>query len=329
MAQLLTLESMDPDRDISIYINSPGRLVHRADGDLRHDAVRQAGHPDDLPGPGGLGGGRRCWRPARPGKRFALPNSRILIHQPSTEGGGQASDIEIQAREILRMRELLEEMLAKHTGRTLEQVAARHRARQDPDRRGGHGVRPRRPGAHHPGRLSDRPAGRLRPGRGATRPSEAAQARNSGADGPAGVPSRHVRPGHRRPVESESAEGEASAWHASVTAVTCSSAPSAERARSRSRSSSPAPASTSATSASTSATRSSRRSSPRAPTSSGTSCPSRARSTSSSTSTSSARTRPRRRSRSPSTTTTSGSRPARPASPAATTTSSWPSRTSC
>ena len=57
-----------------------------------------------------------------PGKRFALPNSRILIHQPSTEGGGQASDIEIQAREILRMRKQLEEMLAKHSNRTLEQV---------------------------------------------------------------------------------------------------------------------------------------------------------------------------------------------------------------
>jgi len=57
-----------------------------------------------------------------PGKRFALPNSRILIHQPYSEGGGQGSDIEIQANEILRMRALLEKMIADHTGRTIEQV---------------------------------------------------------------------------------------------------------------------------------------------------------------------------------------------------------------
>jgi ATP-dependent Clp protease protease subunit len=57
-----------------------------------------------------------------PGKRFALANSRILIHQPYTEGGGQASDVEIQAREILRMRRLLEELLSKHSNRTIEQV---------------------------------------------------------------------------------------------------------------------------------------------------------------------------------------------------------------
>jgi ATP-dependent Clp protease protease subunit len=57
-----------------------------------------------------------------PGKRFALANSRVLIHQPYTEGGGQASDVEIQAREVLRMRKLLEELIAKHSNRTVEQV---------------------------------------------------------------------------------------------------------------------------------------------------------------------------------------------------------------
>jgi ATP-dependent Clp protease protease subunit len=57
-----------------------------------------------------------------PGKRYALANSRILIHQPYTEGGGQASDVEIQAREILRMRAMLESMIAKHSGRTEDQV---------------------------------------------------------------------------------------------------------------------------------------------------------------------------------------------------------------
>ncbi|GAA3306580.1 hypothetical protein GCM10020219_003520 [Nonomuraea dietziae] len=57
-----------------------------------------------------------------PGKRFALPNARVLIHQPSTEGGGQGSDIEIQAREILRMRSLLEEIIAKHSGKPAAEV---------------------------------------------------------------------------------------------------------------------------------------------------------------------------------------------------------------
>jgi ATP-dependent Clp protease, protease subunit len=57
-----------------------------------------------------------------PGKRFALPHARILIHQPYTEGGGQGSDIEIQANEIIRMREEMEGILAKHTGRSIEQI---------------------------------------------------------------------------------------------------------------------------------------------------------------------------------------------------------------
>ena len=73
-----------------------------------------------------------------PGKRLALPNSRILIHQPYTEGGyGQASDIEIQANEILRMRELLEEMLADRHRQDRRGGQQRHRARQDPHRRAG------------------------------------------------------------------------------------------------------------------------------------------------------------------------------------------------
>jgi ATP-dependent Clp protease, protease subunit len=121
MAQLLTLEAMDPDRDIIIYINSPGGsftamtaiydTMRFVKPDVQTVCLGQAASAAAVI----LGSGTK-------GKRFALRNSRILIHQPYTEGGGQASDVEIQAREILRMRRLLEEMIAKHTGRTPEQV---------------------------------------------------------------------------------------------------------------------------------------------------------------------------------------------------------------
>ncbi len=121
MAQLLTLESMDPDRDISIYVNSPGgsftaltaiydtmRFVRP---DIQTTCLGQAASAAAV-----------ILAAGTPGKRYALANSRILIHQPYTEGGGQASDVEIQAREVLRMRKLLESMLAEHSNRTVEQV---------------------------------------------------------------------------------------------------------------------------------------------------------------------------------------------------------------
>jgi ATP-dependent Clp protease protease subunit len=123
MAQLLTLESADPDRDISIYINSPGGsftaltaiydTMQFVRPDIQTTCLGQAASAAAIVLAAGT-----------PGKRFALANSRILIHQPSTEGGGQASDVEIQAREVLRMRKLLEAMLAEHSNRTLEQVEA-------------------------------------------------------------------------------------------------------------------------------------------------------------------------------------------------------------
>jgi ATP-dependent Clp protease protease subunit len=122
MAQLLTLESMDSDRDIILYINSPGgsftalTAIYDTMQFVRPDVMTiclgQAASAAAII----LAGGAK-------GKRYALEHSRILIHQPSSEGGGQASDIEIQAREIMRMRELLESMLSKHTIRTPEQVA--------------------------------------------------------------------------------------------------------------------------------------------------------------------------------------------------------------
>ena len=122
MAQLLCLESMDSDRDIIMYINSPGgsyialTAIYDTMQFVRPDVMTiclgQAASAAAIL----LAGGAK-------GKRYALEHSRILIDQPSSEGGGQASDIEIQAREIMRMRELLESMLSKHTVRTPEEVA--------------------------------------------------------------------------------------------------------------------------------------------------------------------------------------------------------------
>ena len=121
MAQLLTLESLDPDRDIVMYINSPGGSFTALTAiydtmkfvrpDIQTTCLGQAASAAAI-----------ILAAGTPGKRFALQNSRILIHQPSTEGGGQASDVEIQAREVMRMRSLLEQMLADHSNRTLEQV---------------------------------------------------------------------------------------------------------------------------------------------------------------------------------------------------------------
>jgi ATP-dependent Clp protease protease subunit len=121
MAQLLTLESMDPDRDIMMYINSPGgsftalTAIYDTMQFVRPDVMTiclgQAASAAAVL----LAGGTK-------GKRFALEHSRILIHQPYSEGGGQGSDIEIQAKEVLRMRELLEIMLSKHTTKSKEEV---------------------------------------------------------------------------------------------------------------------------------------------------------------------------------------------------------------
>jgi ATP-dependent Clp protease protease subunit len=123
MAQLLCLQQMDAERDIEIYINSPGGsftaltaiydTMRYIKPDVRTVCLGQAASAAAVI----LAAGTK-------GKRLALPNSRILIHQPATEGGyGQSSDIEIQAREILRIRSLMEQMLAEDTGRTEEEVS--------------------------------------------------------------------------------------------------------------------------------------------------------------------------------------------------------------
>ena len=122
MAQLLVLESQDPDRDITMYINSPGGsftalmaiydTMRYVRPDVQTVCLGQAASAAAV-----------LLAAGAPGKRAALPNSRVLIHQPRTQGTqGQVSDLEIEANEIERMRRLMEETLAEHTGKTAEQV---------------------------------------------------------------------------------------------------------------------------------------------------------------------------------------------------------------
>lgn len=127
IAQLLFLESDDPERDVHVYINSPGGSVTA--GLAIYDTMQYirprcsticVGQAASM-GAVLLAGGH-------PGMRFALPNSRVLIHQPLGGAQGQASDIDIQAREILRLREKLNEILVTHTGRDFDQI------RRDTDR---------------------------------------------------------------------------------------------------------------------------------------------------------------------------------------------------
>jgi len=122
VAQLLFLESENPDKDIHLYINSPGGVVTAGlsiydtmqfiKPDVSTICVGQAASMGSLL----LAGGTK-------GKRFCLPHSRIMIHQPSGGFQGQASDIDIQAREVLKLREQLNRILAKHTGQSLETIA--------------------------------------------------------------------------------------------------------------------------------------------------------------------------------------------------------------
>ena len=123
VAQMIHLESEDPDKDINIYINSPGGQVYAGlaiydtmqfiKPDVQTYCIGQAASFAAML----LAAGAK-------GKRFSLPNSRVLIHQPWLSGlGGQASDIDIHAREILRMRERLNEIMAHHTGQSISRIA--------------------------------------------------------------------------------------------------------------------------------------------------------------------------------------------------------------
>jgi ATP-dependent Clp protease, protease subunit len=122
MAQLLHLESEDPDKDIALYINSPGGSITALFAiydtmefirpDVSTICMGQAASAAAV-----------LLAAGTPGKRLALPHSRILLHQPSGGAEGQSVDIEIQAKEILRMRDLLNEILGEKTGKTAEQIA--------------------------------------------------------------------------------------------------------------------------------------------------------------------------------------------------------------
>ena len=122
MAQLLHLESEDPDKDINLYINSPG-------GDISSLFAIYDTMQFIKPDIGTVCMGQAASAAAvllaagSKGKRYALPHSRILIHQPYGQGAGQAADIEIAAKEILKMRDLLNTVLAHHTGQPVEKVA--------------------------------------------------------------------------------------------------------------------------------------------------------------------------------------------------------------
>jgi len=123
MAQLLHLESEDPEKDINLYINSPGGIVtstlaiydtiQYVKADVSTICIGQA-----------ASGAAILLAAGAKGKRFALPYSRVLLHQPAGGTQGQAVDIDIHAKEILRLRELLDEILSKHTGQPIEKISA-------------------------------------------------------------------------------------------------------------------------------------------------------------------------------------------------------------
>jgi len=121
IAQFLFLESEDPDKDINFYINSPGGIV--TSGLAVYDTMQYI-KPDVTTVCIGQAAsmGALLLTAGATGKRYSLPNSRILIHQPMGGFQGQASDIEIQAKEILRMKETLNGILVKHTGKSLKQI---------------------------------------------------------------------------------------------------------------------------------------------------------------------------------------------------------------
>jgi ATP-dependent Clp protease protease subunit len=121
VAQLIYLESEDPEKDISVYINSPGGVIYS--GLAIYDAMQYIKPEVSTICVGfaaSMGALLLC--AGAKGKRYALPNSRVMIHQPLGGAEGQAADIEIQAREILRLREVTNHILSHHTGKPLEKI---------------------------------------------------------------------------------------------------------------------------------------------------------------------------------------------------------------
>ncbi len=124
IAQMLFLQADDPDKDIYLYVNSPGGSVYA--GLAIYDTIQYLSTPVNTMCMGlAASMGSLLLATGTPGKRSALPNSRIMIHQPSSGGGigGTAADIEIQAKEILYARQRLNEILAKHTGQSVERIS--------------------------------------------------------------------------------------------------------------------------------------------------------------------------------------------------------------
>jgi ATP-dependent Clp protease protease subunit len=123
-AQLLFLESENPAKDIAFYINSPGGVV--TSGLAIYDTMQYIRCPVSTVCIGQAASmGSLLLTAGAAGKRFALPNARIMVHQPSGGAQGQATDIEIQAREILRIRQRLNEIYVRHTGQTLERIESK------------------------------------------------------------------------------------------------------------------------------------------------------------------------------------------------------------
>ena len=148
VAQMLHLESQDPDKDISLYINSPGGSIYA--GLAIYDTMNFI-KPDVATMCVGIAMsmGSLLLAGGAKGKRMSLPNSRILIHQPSAGFEGQSTDIEIHAREIIKTRKRIDEIYAKHTGQPEEVVHKRHGARPLLQGRSGRRVRPDRPRDPH------------------------------------------------------------------------------------------------------------------------------------------------------------------------------------
>ena len=146
VAQLVHLESDDPDKDIHLYINSPGGSIYA--GLAIYDTM-QFIRPDVQTICYGIAMsmGSLLLAGGAPGKRMALPNSRILIHQPSGGFEGQSTDVEIHAREILALRARVDEIYAKHTSQSVERVHADMERDRYFTGRGGPGLRSRGPGA--------------------------------------------------------------------------------------------------------------------------------------------------------------------------------------
>ncbi|HKL25976.1 MAG TPA: ATP-dependent Clp endopeptidase proteolytic subunit ClpP [Desulfuromonadales bacterium] len=123
IAQLLFLESEDPDKDIHLYVNSPGGVVTA--GMAIYDTMQYLKAPVSTICVGQAASmGAVLLAAGRKGKRFALPHARIMVHQPLGGFQGQASDFSIHAKEILRLRETLNRLLAEHTGQDVEKIAA-------------------------------------------------------------------------------------------------------------------------------------------------------------------------------------------------------------